>query len=174
REEAWALARSVMAIAAVVLTAIMAVTIVAAPWIVKLYTLNVAPSRIVQERALATFFLRWFMPQIVFYGIGAVATGLLNAHRRFAAPMFAPILNNVVVIATMLAFAAMPGPRHPTVDGVTAAQRYVLAIGTTLGVIAMTVALLPSLRRLGFRMRWRLDWASEPIRRLARLAAWVF
>ena len=38
-------------------------------------------------RALATFFLRWFMPQIVFYGVGAVATGLLNAHRRFAAPM---------------------------------------------------------------------------------------
>jgi peptidoglycan biosynthesis protein MviN/MurJ (putative lipid II flippase) len=30
------------------------------------------------------------MPQIVFYGVGAVATGLLQAERRFAAPMFAP------------------------------------------------------------------------------------
>src|SRR5206468_6699845 len=143
-------------------------------WIVRLYTVNVRPSHLVAERELATFFLRWFMPQIVFYGLGAVATGLLNAHRRFAVPMFAPILNNLVVIATMLAFAAMPGPAHPTVDGVTTAQRYVLAIGTTLGVVAMTVALWPSLRRLGFRFRWRLEWRSEAIRRIARLAAWVF
>ena len=44
---------------------------------------------------LGAFFLRWFMPQIVFYGVGAVATGLLQAERKFAAPMFAPILNNL-------------------------------------------------------------------------------
>jgi putative peptidoglycan lipid II flippase len=114
------------------------------------------------------------MPQIVFYGLGSVATGLLNAHRRFAAPMFAPILNNVVVIGVMIAFAKMPGPSQPTVDGVTTAQRYLLAIGTTAGVVAMTAALWPSLRRLGFRARWRLEWTSEPVRRIARLAAWVF
>src|SRR5438309_11685355 len=133
-------------------------TLFRSPWIVRLYTLNVAPGRAPQERELATFFLRWFMPQIVFYGIGAVATGLLNAHRRFAAPMFAPVLNNLLVIATMILFAAMPGPSHPTVDGVTTAQRYVLAIGTTLGVIGMSLALLPSLRLLGFRFAWRFDW----------------
>jgi putative peptidoglycan lipid II flippase len=174
RDEAWDVARSVMTIAVLVLSAIMIVTIVAAPWIVRLYTLNVKPRRIGPERALATFFLRWFMPQIVFYGLGAVATGLLNAHRRFAAPMFAPILNNLLVIATMGLFVALPGPSHPTVDGVTTAQRFVLAIGTTLGVIGMTAALWPSLRRLGFRWRWRLDRRSEPVRRIARLALWVF
>jgi putative peptidoglycan lipid II flippase len=174
RDAAWEVARSVLSITAMVLTAIMVVTILAAPWIVRLYTVNVRPSHLVAERELATFFLRWFMPQIVFYGIGAVATGLLNAHRKFAAPMFAPILNNLVVIATMLTFAAMPGPAHPTVDGVTTAQRYVLAIGTTFGVVAMTVALWPSLRRLGFRFHWRFDWNSEPVRRIVRLAGWVF
>ena len=56
------------------------------------------------------------MPQIVFYGWGAVATGLLNAERRFAVPMFAPILNNLTVIATMLVFAVMSHGRHPGVD----------------------------------------------------------
>src|SRR5438876_11211911 len=137
RDEAWDVARSVLSIAAVVLTGIMVVTIAAAPWIVRLYTLNVKPDRLGPERGLATFFLRWFMPQIVFYGIGSVATGLLNAHRRFAVPMFAPILNNLLVIGTMGLFVALPGPAHPTVDGVTAAQRYVLAVGTTLGVVGM-------------------------------------
>ena len=174
RDAAWEVARSVLSITAVVLTAIMIVTIVAAPWIVRLYTVNVRPSHLAAERELATFFLRWFMPQIVFYGIGAVATGLLNAHRKFAAPMFAPILNNLVVIATMIAFVALPGPGHHTVDGVTTAQRYLLAIGTTFGVVAMTIALWPSLRRVGFRFHWRFDWNSEPVRRIAKLAGWVF
>jgi putative peptidoglycan lipid II flippase len=46
-------------------------------------------------------------------------------------------------------------------------------VGTTLGVAAMTVALWPSLRGIGFRWRARFDWNDEGVRRLARLAAWV-
>ena len=88
-----------MTITAVVLTGVAALMILLAPVVIGLYTMNVpaGPERDA-ERELATFFLHWFMPQIVFYGVGAVATGLLNAHRRFAAPMFAPILNNLIVI----------------------------------------------------------------------------
>jgi putative peptidoglycan lipid II flippase len=174
REEAWDVARSVMTIALVVLTAILVVTLVAAPLFIRLYTLQLHGPRAQAERALGTFFLRWFMPQIVFYGVGAVATGLLNAHRRFAVPMFAPILNNVIVIGTMLAFAAIHGDTTPSVEAISGAQKLVLAVGTTLGVVAMTAALWPSLRRLGFRWRWRLDWRHDAVRRIARLALWVF
>ena len=39
--------------------------------------------------------------------------GLLQAHRRFAAPMFAPILNNLVVIGTFIAYAIVRGNRPP-------------------------------------------------------------
>ena len=85
------------------------VGILAAPLIVDLYTVRYPPAERAAARELATFFLRWFMPQIVLYGLGAVVTGLLNAHRRFAVPMFAPILNNLVTIATFLTFAALPG-----------------------------------------------------------------
>jgi putative peptidoglycan lipid II flippase len=121
---------------------------------------------------IGTFFLRWFMPQIVFYGAGAIAIGLLNAHRRFAVPMFAPILNNLTVTATFLAFVWIHSGRV-TPSSVTTGQRLLLAIGTTLGVVAMTVALWPSLRRIGFRWRWRFDWNDEGVRRLGRLAGWV-
>ncbi|MDP9340957.1 MAG: murein biosynthesis integral membrane protein MurJ [Actinomycetota bacterium] len=175
RDEAWEVARSVMSIAMVVLTAILVLTLVAAPLFIRLYTLNLHGPKADAERALGTFFLRWFMPQIVFYGVGAVATGLLNAHRRFAVPMFAPILNNLIVIATMLAFAAMHGSEAvPSASGITAGQKLVLAVGTTLGVVAMTAVLWPSLRRLGFRFRWSFDWHHEAVRRIARLALWVF
>jgi putative peptidoglycan lipid II flippase len=169
--DAWESARAVMTVAVVVLGAIMLIGILAAPWIVRLYTLRVPDVARPQVQELSTFFLRIFMPQVALYGIGAVATGLLNAHRRFAVPMFAPILNNVVVIASFLLFALLQG--DPTLEGITLAQKLVLAVGTTAGVAAMTIALWPSLRRIGFRWRWRLDWRNEAVRRLVRLSGWV-
>ena len=113
REVAWDVVRRLFTIAIVVLSAIALLGIVLAPWIVDLYTVGYPDAQREAVHGLATFFLRWFMPQVVFYGIGAVAAGLLNAHRRFAAPMFAPIANNVIVIATFLIFAAMPHPAKP-------------------------------------------------------------
>ena len=171
REAAWDVARKVLGIAAVSLSIICVLGIVLSPWIIRLYTVGVPAGQRQLVQDLASFFLRWFMPQIVFYGIGAVATGLLNAHRRFAVPMFAPILNNLIVIATFLTFAAMSHPRQAVLA--TGPQKLVLAVGTTLGVVVMTVALWPSLRRLGFRFRWRPRWLDEAVIRIAHLAKWV-
>jgi putative peptidoglycan lipid II flippase len=171
REAAWDVARKVLGIAAVSLSIITVLGIVLAPWIIRLYTVGVPTGQRDAVEDLASFFLRWFMPQIVFSGIGAVATGLLNAHRRFAVPMFAPILNNLIVIATFLAFAAMSRPGQAVLA--TGPQKLVLAVGTTLGVVVMTVALWPSLRRLGFRFRWRPGWMDEAVVRIAHLAKWV-
>lgn len=172
RAEAWEVARRLLTIAFVSLSAVALACIVAAPWIADLYTLRYGPGQ-EAARELATFLLRWFMPQVVFYGIGAVAIGLLNAERRFAAPAFAPILNNLVAIATFVLFAAMPGPAPGSGELATGAQRLVLGVGTTLGVAAMTFAVWPALRRTGFRFAWRPGWRHAAIGRIARLAGWV-
>ena len=172
RDEAWDVARRLFSLSFVVLTAIMALAIVFAPWIVRLYTLRDFPGRSI-ERETATFFLRWFMPQIVFYGLGAIAGGLLNAHRRFAAPMFAPIANNLIVTATFVLYAAMPGPAAGSRALATGEQELVLAIGTTFGVAGMTIALWPAVRSIGFRFRWRGGFRHPAVVRLGRLARWV-
>jgi putative peptidoglycan lipid II flippase len=174
RDEAWEVVRRLLTFVVVALSAIALLGIALAPWIVDLYTAGVPSADREAVRELATFFLRWFMPQIVFYGVGAVATGLLNAHRRFASPMFAPILNNLIVIGTFVAFAAMTGPAEGSGELATSAQRLVLAIGTTAGVVAMTVALWPFLRSTGFRFRWVAGWRHEAVTRIAHLATWVF
>jgi putative peptidoglycan lipid II flippase len=162
-------------IALVTLSVIAILGIVAAPWIMHLYLSNVTdPVRRQQETELGTFFLRWFMPQILFYGLGAVAIGVLTAHRRFAAPMYAPILNNLVVIATMFVFIAMHGGAvAEDATSLPLPERILLGAGTTLGIVAMTVALWPSLRRIGFRWRFRWDWRHETVRRLIHLGRWV-
>ena len=158
----------------VVLSAVTVVAIVFAPWIMRLYLIGVKdPAEHAAQLELGTFFLRWFLPQIVFYGVGAVAAGILTANRRFAAQMFAPVLNNIAVIATMVVFIAMHHGGPMTLADVSATERLVLAAGTTLGVIAMTIALWPSLRAIGFRWRLRFDWRHETVRRLLHLARWV-
>ena len=174
-DDAHEVADRVMTLVLVIAVVVAALGALFAEQIIRLYLVSSdAPAHEAQAQVkLGVFFLRWFMPQIVFYGVGAVAIGLLQAHRRFAPPMFAPVLNNLVVIGTFVAYAIVRGDRPPRVVGITGAEQTVLALGTTLGVIVMTVALWPSLRSLGYRLHLRFDWRHEAVRHLVRLAAWV-
>jgi putative peptidoglycan lipid II flippase len=172
-DDAREVADRVMTLTLTILVVVAAIGAVFAEPIIRLYLVSSDAPDVEAQVELGVFFLRWFMPQIVFYGVGAVASGLLQANRRFAAPAFAPILNNLVVIGTFIAYALIRGDRPPRVEGITAAEQTVLAVGTTLGVVAMTLALWPSLRSLGYRVRLRFGRRHEAIRHLGRLAAWV-
>ena len=173
RDAAFDLGRRVLTLALVLLSAAALLGIVFAPQIMRLYLVASDAPNVETQVELGVFLMRWFMPQIVFYGIGAIAAGLLNAERRFAAPMFAPILNNLVAIATFGAYAMLRAGT-PSVDQITGLEKLVLGAGTTLGVVAMTVALWPSLRRTGFRWRLAGGWGHPGIRRIVRLSGWVF
>jgi putative peptidoglycan lipid II flippase len=173
QDEAWALADRIFTLTLVGLSVLAVVGAILAPWIIRLYGVTPHTPDPQAQLALGTYFLRWFMPQVVFYGVGAVAGGLLNANRRFVAPMFAPILNNLAVIATFGVYVWLLHGGTPSVVAITGTERAVLAIGTTLGVVAMTVALWPSLRRLGYRWHFKLDWHHPAVRRLVRLSGWV-
>ena len=172
-EDAREVADRVITLVSVILVVVAALGALFAEQIIRLYLVSSPARDLDAQIQLGVFFLRWFMPQIVFYGVGAVIIGLLQAHRRFAAPMFAPILNNLVVIGTFIAYAIARGSRSPTVEGITHLEKTILAAGTTLGVVVMTVALWPSLRAIGYRIRLRLAWRHEAVRQLVRLAAWV-
>jgi len=52
------------------------------------------------------------------------------------------------------------------------AQRLVLAIGTTGGVVAMTVVPLVAARRAGFRLRPRRGFDNPDLRQVGRVGAW--
>jgi len=173
REAAFDLGRRVLTLALVLLSAVAILGIVFAPQIMRLYLVASDAADRDAQIELGVFLLRWFMPQIVFYGIGAIASGLLNTERRFAAPMFAPILNNLVAIATFAAFAMLRATAEPSVADITWLEKTVLGAGTTLGVVAMTVALWPSLRATGFRWRFAGGWGHPGIRRIVRLSGWV-
>lgn len=95
---------------------------------------------------LAILMFRVFAFQIFLYGAGALAIGILNTHRRFFLPTIAPVLNNLTVIATLGLYAVI-SPQNQEL------AIYILAVGTTLGVAAMSGMLLPAVWRLGYRPR---------------------
>lgn len=121
---------------------------------------------------LGALFLRFFLPQVVLYVAGLVATAVMNAHGRFALPVFAPVVNNVVVTATYALFFVMRGGKAPSLD-LSGAEQVVLAGGTTLGVVAFCAVPVVGARRLGFSLRPRLDYRHPRVRELGRRGAWA-
>lgn len=116
----------------------------------------------------------WCLPQIFFYGLFTVTGQLLNARGRFGPMMWAPVLNNVVAIATTLALAALAGTLNPVdTAAITPTAVLLLGGGATLGVAAQAVVILPVLRRTGLPMRLRFDWRGSGLGRAGRAAVWM-
>ncbi len=101
------------AVLTVLVSALLALTVAAmalAPWIFRIYTWNTPPgAKREQIIAVGVPLLRWFLPQIFFYGLTALASAMLNARRSFLAPAFAPVLNNVVVLCMLAVFWRVGG-----------------------------------------------------------------
>ena len=114
--------------------------------------------------------LRVFSPQVVLYGIGIVLTGILQAHRRFGGPALAPLLSSVVVIGAYLTYAVV-APRGTDIDTLTKPQELILSVGTTLGVVALSLSLVFPLRRLRLRLRPMLGFPEGVAPHVRALAA---
>ena len=124
------------------------------------------------EHNLMVVWAYWFIPQIFFYGMSSLIGAILNTRGRFAAPMWAPVVNNLVVIAVgALYFVTVGVNKEPWTISPGGVQ--LLGIGTTLGVIAQTVALFPSLRAAGFRWRPTLGFRPGEVSEMGRMAGWM-
>ena len=165
---------AVVSVAVALLVAVCVVAFLAAPLIVRLYTVGVEGTVAADQQAVATDLLRLFVPQILFFGLTAIGTALLNARRRFATPAFAPILNNVAVTAMLLALPRLAGGT-PTLEQVRSDRVLLLALGlgTTAGIVLMTLALLPALKRHHVHLRWNLDLRHPAVRHVGRLTGWT-
>jgi len=114
--------------------------------------------------------LRVFAPQVPLYGVGVVLSGALQATRRFGGPALAPLLSSLVVIVAYVAFA-VAAPSGVDVATVSTAEQLILSVGTTLGVVALTLSLLWPLARTGLRLRPRLRFPAGMAGRASGLAA---
>ena len=149
------------------------VAVLAAPLIFGLYTVNtqegVDPELI---QRVGTLLTRVFLLQIFFYGAAGLANAVLNARRRFLAASWSPVLANVVVIVTLL---SLPDRTWQLADvEIDERLRWTLAIGSTAGIAAMALVLIPALRSAGLHFRPAFRPRHPAIRRLLTMSLWTF
>jgi putative peptidoglycan lipid II flippase len=152
-----------------VLLAITVVATVAAPLVVRLYGGGWGGDELQTAEAFAYLCL----PQIFFYGVFTMLGQVLNARGRFGPMMWAPIVNNVVVIAIAVLFVTVVSVDPGDASSISDDGVLLLGLGTTAGVMAQAAALVPALRGSGFRYRPRFDFRGHGLGTAGDLAKWT-
>lgn len=150
-----------------ILFVITLITVLLAPWLVQIYL----PTDWAEADKEATLlFARFLLPQIFFYGVFTLLSQVLNVRDKFVLPMYAPVVNNVVVIATGLIFLTTVRVNNANIISENA--MVLLAIGTTLGIVLQAAILIPAIYRSGYRFRPRFDFKNSGLGKTSRLASW--
>lgn len=166
RDDADRASSALLTWAVVVLVPLAAIVFVAAPWISDLLLDDSTEPGSVD---LGATMLRIFAPQIALYGIGVVLAGMLQAHRRFLAAALAPLLSSLVVMAAYVAYGKKISD-PVAADAVPSDAVWILAGGTTLGVVVLSLPLFVPALRQGIRFRPTLSFPGGLGRRAAGLA----
>lgn len=170
QEGAEEVAGGVLGVAVLGLGVVSLVGVAGAPLLARALTVGVPASVVDEQRELVTFLLRFFVPQVVLYAAGTIATAVLYARRRFAVTAAAPIGNTVVMVACLIAFRAAAGER-PGLD-LSNGERWLLVAAGSGGVVAFVGSLLVACRAAGFRLRPRLPRGDARVGAVLRHSGW--
>ncbi|MGW4405145.1 murein biosynthesis integral membrane protein MurJ [Nonomuraea sp. NPDC004702] len=157
-----------LTLATAVLVVVAAVAVLGAPLLIDLYT-DWDRGSIKFETGV--MLARFILPQLAFFGIGAVAGAILNTRDRYGAPMWAPVLNNLVVICVFAAYAVVGSGSD--IEAVTTGDLALLGLGTTAGIVAQAVVLIVALKRVGFSFVPRFDVRNARLGEMGRAGVWT-
>ena len=165
----------VLTVSVFLVGALTVVAVLAAPFIFRLYSLQVADEVDADVfRSVGTTLTRIFLIQILFYGLVGLANAFLNARRRYFAAAWSPILANLVIVFTLLSLPNA-GSANWQLEHVLSDSRLrlTLGFGATLGIASMAIVLLPAMARTGFRFRPDLNFRHPVVARLLRMSFWT-
>jgi len=163
-----AYAQRMFTLGAVTLLGVTIVATALADPLVSLY----APAARGAEHNLMVVWAYFFIPQIFFYGMSSLIGAILNTRGSFAAPMWTPVINNVVVIMVGALYVSTAG-LHLQPQTISSGAVQLLGIGTTLGIVLQTIALIPALRQVGFKWHPDFDFRRAEVREIRRMTGWM-
>ncbi|MCX5200045.1 murein biosynthesis integral membrane protein MurJ [Streptomyces sp. NBC_00237] len=167
-------ANRLLTLVTVALGALTALAMVFAPLLVRFLSVKISQDPAAND--VAVTLLRYFLPTIFFMGVHVVMGQILNTRGKFGAMMWTPVLNNIVIIATLGMFIWVYGTSansHMTVSTIPPEGERLLGIGVLLGLVVQALAMIPYLRETGFRLRPRFDWKGQGLGKAAKLAKWT-
>jgi len=156
KSEALTFANITFTLLTLVLVAVTGAGILLSPWIVRL----IAPgfTQVPGQYDLAVFLTRLMFPYIFFISLVALAMGVLNSLRHFAAPALAPVALNLSMIFSV--FLLVRFFQEPIVA---------LAIGVLVGGLAQLLMQIPFLLRLGVRLKPDFHFRHPGVRQIGLL-----
>ncbi|HTX94861.1 MAG TPA: murein biosynthesis integral membrane protein MurJ [Mycobacterium sp.] len=161
-----AFVRRLVTLTTTLLIFVTALSVFAAPLLVRLM-LGRSPQ---VNEPLTTAFAYLLLPQVLAYGLTSVFMAILNTRNVFGPTAWAPVVNNLVALATLGVYLAVPGELSVDPVRMGNTKLLVLGIGTTLGVFAQSAVLLVALRRehVSLRPLWGID---QRLKRFGTMAA---
>jgi putative peptidoglycan lipid II flippase len=153
RKEVWTFVNAILSAAIVAMSIVVIVGILGSSYIVGFFASGFDPEKLHST----TMLNRIIFPYIGFVSLSAIAMGVLNSFGRFGAPAFAPVLLNVSIITLSLFADLFPNPAMA------------LSVGVVIGGALQILVQIPSLLRVGWRLRWVWDLAHPGVGQVARL-----
>ncbi|MEU0937185.1 murein biosynthesis integral membrane protein MurJ [Embleya sp. NPDC005971] len=161
-----------------VMSALLALVVLAwfgAPLLIRAFANSLAKYH--QDYELAITFARYCLPIIFFMGLHVLFGQILNARERYGPMMWTPVLNNIVIIATFGLYIWVAGTQKNTgqnSDTITPDEIRLLGLGTLLGMVVQSMAMIPYLKAARFRFRPRFDFRGSGMGKALGLAKWTF
>ena len=155
RREADRLAGAVASLLALVVSAIVAAGVFAAPWLINV----IAPGFAGEKRALTVAVVRVLFPGAGLLVLSAWCLGVLNSHHRFLLSYAAPVVWSVAMIVSLLWFGgSTPLPRLVVI----------LAWGSVAGSALQVAVQLPVVWRVAPELRFSIGALTDDVRTVAR------
>lgn len=153
KEAIRSLSSSVFTLFAIILIALTALGMIFSGEIVRLMSPGFAADP--EKFAVTVKLTRLMFPYMVFVGLMAIAMGVLNSVKHFAAPAVSPVFFNLSLILSV--FAVAPFLATPV---------YALAFGVLLGGFLQFAIQLPYLKRYGFSPSPRFHFRDSAIKKI--------
>lgn len=164
----------IITLAALFLGSVSVLLVVAAPWVMQLFLSSCFDQpELAAQRDSVVDLARFCLPQVFFYGMYVLVGQVLNARGRFGPMMWAPIANNVISVGVLVIYLIAFGPTKDLLGAYGADEELLLGAGSTLGIAAQFLILVPYLRAAGFHYRPRFDFRGTGLGHTLRLGVWT-
>jgi putative peptidoglycan lipid II flippase len=145
-----------------------AVLVIAGPLILHVLSLGVADAgSAAAQRRVGFLFLVLFAPQILFYAVAGTGAAVMNAFGRFALAAAAPAAENIGMILTLVAAAAVFSG-NVSLSHISTNEVLLLGLGTTAAVGLHATAQWLGARRSWITMLPAAGWRDPEVRMLLR------
>jgi putative peptidoglycan lipid II flippase len=158
RKRAWRVASSLFWLMLLGLTALTALFLIVAPWVIGIFG---NPGN---DRALAVGLSRVLFPIVGLLGLSGIVVGILNTYDHFTVPALSPVFWNLAIIVGLV----LGVPQAHSMN----TKLYIYAVSILVATVIQTLLPMPWLRGLDRgeeRLRIVLDWRDPMIARTFKL-----